>query len=220
VLEIGGGVFEVKSTNGNTHLGGEDFDQRIVEFLAEEFKKENGIDLRKDKMAIQRLKEAAEKAKHELSSSIEIVHVSAKDLGTGTQQKIEITASSGMSKEEVDKMIQEAEKHAEEDKKSRTLVDLRNQADSMIYQSEKLVSESGTKLNTADKEELEKAIQGLKDSVNSDDADNIKAKIENLTQILHRVTSEIYKNKSEESQANTKRDEDDTIDAEYEEVVN
>ena len=69
ILELGDGVFEVKSTNGDTHLGGEDFDLRIIDYLAEQFKNENGIDLREDKMALQRLKEAAEKAKHELSSS-------------------------------------------------------------------------------------------------------------------------------------------------------
>ena len=71
ILEIGDGVFEVKSTNGDTFLGGDDFDNRLINFLADEFKKENSIDLRQDKMALQRLKEAAEKAKHELSSSTE-----------------------------------------------------------------------------------------------------------------------------------------------------
>ena len=71
ILELGDGVFEVKSTNGDTHLGGEDFDLRIIDYLSDQFKKENGIDLKSDKMALQRLKEAAEKAKHELSSSTE-----------------------------------------------------------------------------------------------------------------------------------------------------
>src|SRR6202012_2136558 len=71
ILELGDGVFEVKSTNGDTFLGGEDFDQRVIDYLADEFKKDQGIDLRKDKLALQRLKEAAEKAKIELSSSVE-----------------------------------------------------------------------------------------------------------------------------------------------------
>ncbi|MHB8708988.1 MAG: molecular chaperone DnaK, partial [Desulfuromonadales bacterium] len=366
ILELGDGVFEVKSTNGDTFLGGEDFDQRIIDFVADEFKKDQGIDLRNDKMALQRLKEAAEKAKCELSSSMEtdinlpfitadqsgpkhlnlkltraklesicsdllaklvepcrtalkdaglspgeinevilvggmtrmpavqkkveeifgkvpskgvnpdevvaigaaiqggvlkgevkdvllldvtplslgietlggvltklieknttipckksqvfstaadnqpavsvhvlqgeremaadnktlgrfdltgippaprgvpqievtfdidangIVHVSAKDLGTGKEQSIRITASSGLSKEEIEKMVKDAESHAAEDKKKRELIEARNQADGLIYTTEKAVKEHGDKVDEATRKGIETAPEELK----------------------------------------------------------
>src|SRR5204862_420607 len=213
ILEIGEGVFEVKSTNGDTYLGGDDFDLRVMDCLVEEFNRDQGIDLRRDRMALQRLKEAAERAKIELSSSQEteinlpfitadasgpkhlvmkltrakleqlvddliqrtvepckkalsdagvsakeidevvlvgippaprgvpqvevtfdidangIVHVSAKDLATQKEQSIRITASSGLNKDEIDKMVKDAQAHAAEDKKKRELVEVRNEAD-------------------------------------------------------------------------------------------
>jgi molecular chaperone DnaK len=396
ILEIGEGVFEVKSTNGDTHLGGEDFDLRLIDYLADEFRKDQSIDLRSDKMALQRLKEAAEKAKMELSSSVEtdvnlpfitadasgpkhlniklsrsklealcsdlldnlerpcntalkdaglsaseinevilvggmtrmpavqervkrifnkephrgvnpdevvalgaaiqggvlkgdvkdvllldvtplslgietlggvmtklieknttiptkksqifstaadnqpavsihvlqgeremassnktlgrfelvgippaprgvpqvevafdidangIVHVSAKDLGTGKEQSIKITASSGLSKEEIDRAIKEAELHADEDKKKRELIDARNTADSLIYQTEKSLKEMGDKIDDETKNNIESAKERLKGVLDSDNLDEIKRLSEELTNSSHKLAEAMY----------------------------
>ncbi len=396
VLEIGEGVFEVKSTNGDTHLGGEDFDLRIIDYLADEFKKDQGIDLRNDKMALQRLKEAAEKAKIELSSSMEtdvnlpfitadasgpkhlniklsrsklealvddliektvgpcktamkdagvsagdidevilvggmtrmpavqkkvkqtfnkdphkgvnpdevvaigaaiqgavlsgdvkdvllldvtplslgietlggvftrlieknttiptrksqifstasdnqpsvsihvlqgeremagdnktlgrfelvgippaprgvpqievtfdidangIVHVSAKDLGTGKEQSIKITASSGLSEEEIQQMVKDAESHAEDDRQRRELVDAKNQADSMIYMTEKSLKEHADKVDEATKSSIEAAVSKTKSAMEGDDAAAIKSAVEELQQASHKLAEAMY----------------------------
>ena len=396
VLEIGDGVFEVKATNGDTHLGGDDFDQRIMDWLVAEFKKENGIDLTKDPMALQRLKEAAEKAKCELSSSqstdinlpfitadasgpkhlnvalsrakleqlvgdlidrsmapvenclrdsglakekidevilvggmtrmprvqqeverqlgkephkgvnpdevvavgaaiqggvlkgevkdvllldvtpltlgietlggvmtaliernttiptrkseifstaadnqntveihvlqgerkmagdnksigkfhldgippaprgmpqIEvtfdldangILKVSAKDLGTGKEQKITITASSGLSKDDVEKMVKDAEAHAGEDAKRREAVDAKNRAEAMVYETEKFLKDNGEKIPSDKKMKVENAIQGLKDALKGGDADAIKKASEALTADMQAVSADLY----------------------------
>lgn len=437
ILELGDGVFEVKATHGDTFLGGEDFDLKIVEFLADEFKKDQGIDLRGDTMALQRLKEAAEKAKHELSQSAEtdinlpfitadqsgpkhlnvklsrsklealcsellkrieqpckmalkdaglsagdidevilvggmtrmpavqekvqeifnrapskgvnpdeavavgaaiqagvlqgdvkdvllldvtplslgietqggvstklieknttiptrksqifstasdnqpavsihvlqgeremasdnktlgkfellgippaprgvpqievtfdidangIVHVSAKDLGTGKEQSIKITASSGLSEEEIDSMVQDAEAHAEEDKKRRELVEARNQLDGLIYSTENSMKEHGATLDASDKASIEEAIANakrvLEDNQNPED---LKAEAEKLSDASHTLAKKMYEQASTEGAAenasagdasgaadsSSSADEDEVVDADFEEV--
>ena len=435
ILELADGVFEVKSTNGDTHLGGDDFDHAVIDWLISEFKKEQGIDLNNDKMALQRLKEAAEKAKKELSSSLQtdinlpyltadasgpkhlnvsltrskfeelirdlvektripcekaiqdagltlsdinevilvggstriplvqetvknifnkepnksvnpdeavamgasvqggiikgdvkdvllldvtplslgietegsvmtvlinrnttiptkknqvfstaadnqpsvtirvlqgerkmsndnrelgrfdlvgippaprgvpqidvtfdidangIVHVSAKDLGTGKEQKIRIESSSGLSEEEINRMVQDAEKHAEEDKKKKEEVEAKNNADHMIYQTEKLLKESGDKLQPSDKSEIESKVSALKSAIDSNNTDNIKRATEELQAAWSKSSESLYKQgqqaggqTGQQSQANetnnedTGRKDDSVVDADYEVV--
>lgn len=435
ILELGGGVFEVKSTNGDTHLGGEDFDQKLIDYIADEFKKDQGIDLRTDKMALQRIKEAAEKAKMELSTSMEtdinlpfvtadasgpkhlnmkltrakmemlvselidrlegpcrvalkdsglsasdigevilvggmtrmprvqqkvkeifgkephkgvnpdevvavgaaiqggvltgdvkdvllldvtplslgietlggvmtklieknatiptkksqifstaadnqpavsihvlqgersmaadnrtlgrfeltgippaprglpqievtfdidangIVHVSAKDLGTGKEQSIKITASSGLSEEEIDKLVKEAEAHGEEDKKKKELIEVKNQADSMVYGIEKNLKEMGDQIDADQKTKIEEAIAKLKTAMEGDDVEAIKAALEEATQASHKLAEAMYAKATAKEQAgeagasegdaqaeSAKADDDDVVDADFEEV--
>jgi molecular chaperone DnaK len=434
VLELGDGVFEVKSTNGNTHLGGEDFDQRIIEYIADEFHKEQGIDLRKDRMALQRLKEAAEKAKIELSSSVEteinlpfvtadatgpkhltmkltraklealvadlidmvekpcqqaladaklsakainevilvggmtrmprvqakvkeifgrephkgvnpdevvavgaaiqagvlkgevkdvllldvtplslgietlggvftrliernttiptrksqifstaadsqtavtihvlqgeremaannktlgqfelvgippaprgvpqievtfdidangIVHVTAKDLGTGKEQSIRITSSSGLKEEEIDQMVKDATTHAEEDRRQRELIEERNKLDSMIYTTEKSLHEHGDKIDAEAKKRIEQALEQARKAVGSVDAAEIKKAHDELAQEAHKLAEAMY-TKASQSQpgqsappggegtaAGKKEKTEDVVDADFEEV--
>ena len=404
ILELGDGVFEVKSTNGDTHLGGDNFDQMVMQWLIDTFKTDSGIDLSQDKMALQRLKEAAEKAKIELSSTqstdinlpfitadasgpkhlqynltrakfeqmadalvqrtkepclkalqdagvtaadidevilvggstrmpsvqaivkeifkkepnksvnpdevvamgaaiqggilggdvkdvllldvtplslgietlggvftkliernttiptkksqifstaadnqtavsihvmqgeremaaqnrtlgkfdlvgipsaprgvpqIEvafdidangIVHVSAKDMATGKEQKIRIESSSGLSEDEINKMVNEAEAHAEEDKKEKEKVEVTNEADAMIYSTEKSLKEYGDKVSADDKAKIESALSDLKTSVQGGDLEDIKAKVEALKQASYKLAEEMYKNASQNAE--------------------
>ncbi len=405
ILHLGEGVFEVESTSGDTHLGGDDFDQRIIDWLAEEFKKEQGIDLRSDRMALQRLKEGAEKAKCELSTSqttdinlpfvtadasgpkhlnitltraklenlvddlvertkgpcltalkdakvspedidevilvggqtrmpavqklvkklfgrdphkgvnpdevvaigaaiqagvlsgdvtdvllldvtplslgIEtlgavctklipknttiptrksqtfstaasgqtavsihvlqgerekasdnrtlgrfdlvgippaprgvpqidvtfdidangIVHVSAKDLGTGTEQKIRIESSSGLSEDEIDKLVKEAESHAEEDQRLHKLVEVRNQADSMVYSSEKTIKDLGDKVTDDEKSAAEAAMEKVRKAMEGEDVEAIEKAVEELTAVSHSFAERLYQQTGEQAQA-------------------
>ena len=406
ILEIGDGVFEVKSTNGDTHLGGDDFDQRVMDWIIDEFKREHGIDLAKDKTALQRVKEAAEKAKCELSSSMEtaislpfiwsdekkgplhidlhltrskletlvqdlvqrtlgpvkqaltdakvtprdidevilvggqtrmprvqelvreffgkephkginpdevvaigaaiqgavlagevkdvvlldvtplslgietlggvmtkiidrnttiptrksqvfttaednqpavtvhvlqgeremaadnrtlgrfelagippaprgipqvevtfdldadgIMHVTAKDRATAKEQSIRITASSGLAKDEVDRMVGDAQSHAADDRKRRELVDSRNRADTLIYQTEKTLKEFGDKASAADKKAIEDASANLRQVMKSDDKAAIDSAIEQLQKVSYKLAEEMYRQKEAGPQA-------------------
>ncbi len=400
ILEIGDGVFEVKATNGDTFLGGDDFDLRVIDWMVEEFKKDQGIDLKNDRTALQRLKEAAERAKIELSSAQEteinlpfvtadangpkhlvlkltrakfeqlvddlitrsiepckkaladsgiaardvnevvlvggmtrmpkviqrvkeffgkephkgvnpdevvaigaaiqggvlqgdvkdvllldvtplslgietlggvftrlidrnttiptkksqifstaadsqtavtirvfqgeremagdnkllgqfdlvgippaprgmpqievtfdidangIVHVSAKDMATQKEQSIKITASSGLSKEEVEQLVKDAEAHSEEDKKRRELVEIRNQADSLLYGTEKNLTDHGDKISEEDKTSIQGAIDGMKQAMAGDDIEAIKTAMQTLTTASHKLAEEMYKKTS------------------------
>lgn len=427
ILELGDGVFEVKATSGNNKLGGDDFDDKIIEWMVSEFKKATGVDLSKDKMAAQRLREAAEKAKHELSSvtttninlpfitataegpqhldlnltrakfdeltadlvektmgptrqalsdaglspqdiakvvlvggstripavqeaikkvigkephkginpdecvaigaaiqagvlagevkdvllldvtplslgietlggvftkliernttiptaksqvfstasdnqtSVDIhvlqgeremaaynktlgrfqlsgippaprgipqievkfdidangiVNVSAKDLGTGKEQNITIQSSSGLSDDDINKMVKEAEANAEEDKKRKEEIETRNQADSLVYQTEKTLKEMGDKIDASEKDKVEKAVAELKTALEGTDTATIKAKSEALTEELYKITSKMYQQANPQGQegptgAEQGPQDDNVVDAEYEEV--
>jgi molecular chaperone DnaK len=122
-----------------------------------------------------------------------IVHVSAKDLGTGKEQKIRIESSSGLSDSDIDRMVKEAELHAEEDKREREKAEVRNEADTMIYSTEKNIKDLGDKVSPADKSKAEEAIADLRKALEGGDSEAIKAKTENLKQVSYKIAEELYK---------------------------
>jgi molecular chaperone DnaK len=126
-----------------------------------------------------------------------IVHVHAKDLGTGKEQSIQITASSGLSKEEVDKMVREAQAHADEDKKKREVVDARNQLDGLVYQTEKTLGEHGTSLDAAARTEVEQAISEAKQALESQDADRMRRAADALSRASHKLAEAMYSKASQ-----------------------
>jgi molecular chaperone DnaK len=121
-----------------------------------------------------------------------IVHVSAKDLGTGKEQKIRIESSSGLSDTDIDRMVKEAELHAEEDKKEREKAEIKNEADTMIYSTEKNIKDQGDKINAAEKAKAEEAIAQLRQALEGGDSAAIKAKTEELKQVSYKITEEVY----------------------------
>jgi len=157
-----------------------------------------------------------------------IVHVSAKDLGTGKEQSIQITASSGLSEEEIQKLVKDAELHAEEDKKKRALVDARNHADGLIYQTEKSIRELGDKVDPSLKTSVEGVIESLKKAMEGTDTDEIKRLTEELTQTSHKLAEAMYAKAAGSEQAGEQAGgpsadtevpkDEDVVDADFEEV--
>ena len=164
-----------------------------------------------------------------------IVHVTAKDLGTGKEQAIKITSSSGLSEDEIDKMVQDAEHFADDDKLKRESVELRNQAETMIYSTEKTLSEMGDKLPEEDKAKIEATKEQLRKSLEGDDTEAIKSDLEALTQASHKLAEMLYQQQAQQQaqagpegtggdaagdsgQEQSKPDDEDIMDADYEEV--
>jgi molecular chaperone DnaK len=130
-----------------------------------------------------------------------IVHVSAKDLGTGKEQKIRIESSSGLSEDEINKMVKDAELHADEDKAEREKIEVRNQADNLVYSTEKSLKEYGDKISAEDKAAIEQASSELKSVLENGDVEQMKQKMEALQQASHKLAEQMYKNASAEGQA-------------------
>ena len=158
-----------------------------------------------------------------------IVHVSAKDLGTGKEQSIKITASSGLSEEEIKRLVKDAEMHSEEDKKKKELAEARNHADTLIYSTEKTVKDLGDKVESSLKSDIDSVIERLKKAMEGSDAGEIKRLTDELTQTSHKLAEKMYSQASQqggpgagpEAQAGPsggKKPDDDVVDADFEEV--
>jgi molecular chaperone DnaK len=157
------------------------------------------------------------------------VHVSAKDLGTGKEQSIKITASSGLSEDEIRKMVKDAEAHAGEDRKKRETVEARNQLDSLVYTTEKTVAEHGDQLDAATKSEIEDALAKAKKALDGSDADAMRKATEELSRTSHKLAEKMYARASKQDQGPTDQQAsggngagsakgDDVVDADFEEV--
>ena len=160
-----------------------------------------------------------------------IVHVSAKDLGTGKEQQITITSSTNMSKDDIDKAVKEAEAFAAEDKKAREAVDIRNGADQMIFQSEKTLGEIGDKVDAPEKAELQSKIDALKEALKGSDIEAIKARQEELQKVFYSVSEKLYQQAAQAQQQNpgasagpdmggSSNGDPNVVDADYKEVDN
>ena len=148
-----------------------------------------------------------------------IVHVSAKDLGTGKEQQVTITSSTNMSKEDIDKAVKEAEQYASEDKKRREAIDVKNSADQMVYQTEKTIADLGDKISADEKSDLETKLTALKEAVKGDNTDDIKAKMEDLQKRFYEISTKIYQQaQAQNPQDGAQAPKDDFVDAEYKEV--
>jgi molecular chaperone DnaK len=159
-----------------------------------------------------------------------IVNVSAKDLGTGKEQQITITASSGLSENEIDQMVRDAESHSEDDKKKRESVDVRNQADSLVYQTEKLLNENREKIPASDISAIEEAIKETKEAIESNDVTQMRTAIDNLTKASHRMAEAMYQQQTQQQagsqpgpeaggpQPGSEKKDEDVVDAEFEDV--
>jgi molecular chaperone DnaK len=148
-----------------------------------------------------------------------IVHVGAKDLGTGNEQKIEIKASSGLSDDEIQKMVRDAEAHADEDRRLRRLADARNTAEARVHEAERQLKENGDKVDESVRRDLEGAIAAARTAAEGEDADDIEAKTASLTDALHKLSEQVYQQAAarQEAQANGAGQADETVeDAEYE----
>ncbi len=150
-----------------------------------------------------------------------IVHVSAKDLGTGKEQQVTITSSTNMSKEDIDKAVKEAEQYASEDKKRREAIDVKNSADQMVYQTEKTIADLGDKISADEKSDLETKLNTLKEAVKTDNTDDIKAKMEDLQKRFYEISTKIYQEaqaQAQNAQGGAEAQKDDFVDADYKEV--
>jgi molecular chaperone DnaK len=155
-----------------------------------------------------------------------IVHVSAKDLGTGKEQSIRITASSGLSKDEIEKMVKDAEAHSAEDKKKRELIEVRNQADNLIYSTEKSLKEFGDKIDAEEKKKIEDAVAALKKAMEGSDADLLKKASDELMQASHKLAEAVYAKAGpagagpggEETTTEEGKKDEKVVEAEFEEV--
>jgi len=155
-----------------------------------------------------------------------IVNVSAKDLGTGKEQKITITATSNLTEEEIEQAIKEAEKHAEEDRKKREAIEVKNNADSLVYNTQKTMDELGDKLDEADKEKIQAELDNLKSAIKENDIEKMKSASEKLSQVSYEVFGKVYQQQAKEtgaqpggqSQSSDGGDDDDVVDADYEVV--
>src|SRR5690606_6627149 len=149
-----------------------------------------------------------------------ILHVSAKDKATGKEQKITIKASSGLSDEEIEKMVRDAEAHADEDRKARALVDARNQADAIIHATEKSLKEFGEKLEAGEKEKIEKAIEELREAMKGDDKDAIEQKTQAGAEASHKLAEQMYaqaqQQAGDEAGSDADKRDEDVVDAEFE----